>query len=156
MIAGGFSFRRFAPLSDEQIQVRVERQSDADPAKGHVPAYHCGVYLRADGERVGNVMCRIGDTEFLEMYAGHLAYEIDEPHRGHHFAERASRLVSPVFRHHGVDPVWVTCNPDNMASRRTLERLGAEFVETVDLPAGCDMYERGERRKCRYRWTLPA
>ena len=47
-----------------------------------------------------------------------------------------------------------TTTPDNLASRRTCEILGAELVETVELPPGNDMYERGERQKCRYRWVI--
>jgi len=36
---------------------------------------------------------------------------------------------------------WITCNPDNLASRRTCERLGAIFVDTLGS-------------KCRYRLDL--
>ncbi|MGH8317066.1 MAG: hypothetical protein ACREUL_03690 [Steroidobacteraceae bacterium] len=31
--------------------------------------------------------------------------------------------------------LWITCQPDNMASRRTLERLGAEDPLTYGLVA---------------------
>jgi tagatose 1,6-diphosphate aldolase len=60
----------------------------------------------------------------------------------------------PLARRHGLYALWITCNPENVASRRTCELTGAEFVEIVDLPPESDMYERGERRKCRYRLDL--
>ena len=44
--------------------------------------------------------------------------------------------------------VIITCNPDNLPSRRTLERLGGDLLEIVDLPPDNDMYQRGERQKC--------
>jgi len=49
---------------------------------------------------------------------------------------------------------WITCNPDNAASRRTCELAGAVLVEIVDLPEDIDMYQEGERQKCRYRLEL--
>jgi tagatose 1,6-diphosphate aldolase len=31
---------------------------------------------------------------------------------------------------------------------------GAEFIDINDLPPETDMYQEGERQKCRYRLTL--
>jgi tagatose 1,6-diphosphate aldolase len=60
----------------------------------------------------------------------------------------------PLARRHGINPLWITCNPDNHASRRTCERLGATLVEIVPVPVGHTLYQRGEREKCRYRVDL--
>ena len=49
---------------------------------------------------------------------------------------------------------WVTCDPDNVASRRTIERLGARYVETVQVPPGDPLFARGETRKCRFMLQL--
>jgi tagatose 1,6-diphosphate aldolase len=65
-------------------------------------------------------------------------------------------LLLPLARRHGLKDLWITCNPDNLASRRTCELAGAEFVEIVDLPANSGMYRRGDRQKCRYRLDLQA
>jgi len=59
--------------------------------------------------------------------------------------------VAPLAWRNGIVPTWITCNPDNLASRRTCELVGAELIETVALPPGNDMYDRGDRFKCRYR-----
>ena len=45
-----------------------------------------------------------------------------------------------MARRHGLATVWITCNPDNRASRRTCELTGAQLVEIVDLPADNDKY----------------
>ena len=63
-------------------------------------------------------------------------------------------MILPLARWHGFDTLWITCNPDNVASRRTCERLGAEFVGIVDVPPDNDVYEPGGERKCRYRLAL--
>jgi tagatose 1,6-diphosphate aldolase len=46
--------------------------------------------------------------------------------------------------------IWVTCNPDNAASRRTCERLGAQLVDIVAIPKTHPFRSRGETAKCRY------
>jgi tagatose 1,6-diphosphate aldolase len=60
-------------------------------------------------------------------------------------------LLLPAARRLGLDPVWITCDPENAASRRTLEIAGAEFVEIVDVPEDCVIFKGGHPRKCRYR-----
>jgi tagatose 1,6-diphosphate aldolase len=46
------------------------------------------------------------------------------------------------------------CRPENSASRRTCEMVGAELADIVDLPEDHNMYQRGYRQVCRYRLTL--
>ena len=59
--------------------------------------------------------------------------------------------VLPVLAHHDIDPIWITCYPDNMPSSRTCELIGAELINIVDLPKDIDLYLVGDREKCRYR-----
>jgi tagatose 1,6-diphosphate aldolase len=103
---------------------------------------------------VGEIHFRVGTDEKLQRFAGHVGYTVAEDARGHRFASRAIRLLIPLAKRHGLTELWITCNPDNAASRRTCEQPGAVFVEIVDLPVESDMYARGERRKCRYRIDL--
>jgi tagatose 1,6-diphosphate aldolase len=98
----------------------------------------------------GGVGLRVGYTAELELYSGHIGYHVYPPARGRHLAERACRLLLNLARRHEMSELWITCNPDNFASRRTCERLGAQFVETVLIPADHPFYLRGERAKCRY------
>jgi predicted acetyltransferase len=106
------------------------------------------------GSLAGEISFRVGDTEHLRVYGGNVGYVVQPEYRGRHFAARALRLIMPLARRHGLSELWITCNPENIASRRTCEYAGAEFVEIVDLPPHLDMYQRGDRRKCRYRLDL--
>ncbi|MBM3189564.1 MAG: GNAT family N-acetyltransferase [Chloroflexi bacterium] len=105
-------------------------------------------------EQLGSIQLRIGDSEHLRLYAGHIGYGVAPEHRGHHYAARACRLLMPLARSHGFRALWITCDPDNIASRRTCELAGAEFVEIVDLSEDSDMYRNGSRQKCRFRLDL--
>ena len=103
---------------------------------------------------LGGITLRVGRTPSIELYYGHVGYHVFPAARGHHYAQRACRLLLPLARRHGLNPLWITCNPDNLASRRTCERLGMRLVETVAVPGEEALYLRGEREKCRYRLDL--
>lgn len=62
--------------------------------------------------------------------------------------------LPPLARKHGLETLWITCNPDNVASSRTCESLGAEVVEKVDPPRNKNAYRKGERQKLRYKIEL--
>ena len=99
---------------------------------------------------VGGIALRIGTNREIEMFTGNIGYHVYPPARGHHYAERACRLILPIARRHGMEKLWITCNPDNLASRRTCERLGATLVEIVTVPPDHPFRQRGETAKCRY------
>lgn len=152
--AGGFAFLDPGPLRDGDLEVVLTRRSPADSANGRVPSYW--FTLRAAGEDVGMLNFRIGGSFELEQYDGHFAYTVYPQWRGHRYARRACGLLLPLARAHGMQTLWITCHPDNLASRRTCEGLGAVLVEIVMRPiADCGKIElEGDRERCRYRIDL--
>jgi tagatose 1,6-diphosphate aldolase len=149
-----FQFLDPGELRDDDITLHLFATRPADPVRGWVPYYVFHIMIAGTERRAGEVQLRIGDTEHLRLYGGQIAYGVRPEYRGQHFAARAVRLLLPLARRHGFTELWITCNPDNIASRRTCELAGAEFVEIVDLPPHVDMYQEGERQKCRYRLDL--
>jgi predicted acetyltransferase len=117
-----------------------------------VPTYFFRMISGYSEQELGSINLRIGSTPHLEQYAGHIGYGVHAQHRGHHYAARSVMLLTPLARRLGIDPLWITCDPENMASRRSLEIAGAEFVEIVDVPESCGIRKFGGKlRKCRYR-----
>lgn len=147
-------FRDPGRLVDDDLELILADKYAGDPSIGYVPAYKFKMIRAGQDETIGNIDLRIGDTHDLVMYGGHIAYGVDPEHRGHRYAARACRLLLPLAEQHGLTELWITCNPDNIASRRTCELAGAKLVEIVDLPEYNDMYQEGERQKCRYRIDL--
>ena len=142
--------RAFADhATDGEVALELDRVYDTGNSPWGVPAYR--FHILYGGERAGTVSLRIGRSELVLRYAGHVGFGVDPRFRGRALAERAVRLILPLAATHGLSPLWITCNPANLASRRVLERLGAEYVETVSLPADYDTYAEGEREKCRFR-----
>ena len=106
------------------------------------------------GEELGNINLRVSSIPHIERYAGHVGFAVHEEHRGHRYAARSVALLVPIAKELGFAALWITCDPENAASRRTLELAGAEFVETVDVPSDCIIFQNDHLRKCRYRLDL--
>ncbi|MDI9636267.1 GNAT family N-acetyltransferase [Geitlerinema splendidum] len=149
-----FEFHDPGKLLDDRLELILVERYSGDPNLGYVPAYKFKLICQAPEEEVGKIDLRIGNTHDLIMYGGHIAYSVNPEHRGHRFAARACRLLFPLAKQHGLKELWITCNPNNIASRRTCEIAGATLVEIVNLPEYSDMYLEGERQKCRYRVEL--
>ena len=139
-----------ATLSSGEVSLRFVRVVPGEPSRGFVPYYHFRI-LAADGADVGHINFRVGDTDHVRVCAGHIGFEILEAFRGHGYALQACRAIAP-FVSSVYDAVTLTCDPNNHASRRTIERLGACFIDEVAVPAGDPHYARGSRSKRRYKW----
>jgi predicted acetyltransferase len=117
-----------------------------------VPTYFFQMLSQYSEDELGTINLRVGSNAHIERYAGHIGYGVHPAHRGHHYAARSLTLLVPLAHKLKIDPLWITCDPDNMASRRSLEIAGAEFVEIVQVPKDCGIRRFGGRmRKCRYR-----
>lgn len=115
-----------------------------------VPTYHFAMVEPDSGEAMGMISLRIGKTPHIRLYAGHIGYHVLPPFRGHRLAGRACRLLLPVARTHGISQLVITCSPDNIPSKRTIEHLGARNVGTVIVPRTDPLYAQGHRVKLRY------
>jgi predicted acetyltransferase len=138
-------------LVDGDLILTVSRHIPEDPSKDWVAAYEFEMREGSSTDVVGTVNFRAQVHPLLESYRGQIGYNVESSHRGRHYAERAVRLLLPFIRRHGFSSIWITCNPENWASRRTCERLGATLVEIVALPETEEMFAAGDRQKCRYR-----
>ncbi len=117
-----------------------------------VPTYFFRMMSIDREEEMGTVNLRIGSTPHVERYAGHIGYGVHAAYRGHHYAARSVVLLRPLACSLGIDPIWITCDPENTASRRSLEIAGAELIEIVDVAEDCGIRKYGGKaRKCRYR-----
>ncbi len=144
-------------MRDDELILRLAGKIRADHKRGFVPFYKFEMVHAEDGTVMGGINLRIGNTENLLLFAGHIGFTVLEPFRGRHYAARSCRLIIPVIRHHKLDPAWLTCNVDNEPSKRTMELIGAKYVETVTMPDDYPYapdYPPDSRSKRRYRWDV--
>lgn len=148
-----FNFRQPAEMRDGELALTLAATQTATESLWNVPAYIFHMRHIPTGVTMGRVTFRATDTDWIINYTGHIGYRVDEAFRGRRYAERSCRLLLPFIRAHRPE-IWITCAPDNLGSMRTIERLGATFVEVVDVPADYPIGPGISRRKRRYHLQL--
>jgi predicted acetyltransferase len=144
-----FNFREPPVMQDGDLALALYATQNAADSLWSVPAYIFHIRHVPTGATAGRVTFRVTDTDWIVNYTGHIGYRVDEAFRGQRYAEQSCRLLLPFIRMHRPQ-IWITCAPDNFGSMRTIERLGASFVEVVDVPADYPIGPGIARRKRRY------
>ena len=153
MMRKQFPFLKTYDLKTDEIELRLDQTLEGDEEKGWAPSYRFFI-CSPKGEEMGVCDLRVGYSENL-YYAGNIGYTVYEGFRGRHYAAKACLLLFALARRHGMKEVIITCNPDNIASAKTCERVGGELIETAELPPDNPMrVEDGEMHKRIYRVRL--
>ncbi|QGH34477.1 GNAT family N-acetyltransferase [Gracilibacillus salitolerans] len=147
-----FEFFDFDVIKGEEIDLHLMNTVPGNKEKDWVPAYHFNITLSGLTEPIGKIDIRIGHNENL-YYGGHIGYSVKKEYRGNRYAAKAVLLIKKVAHTHELEKLFITCNPDNIPSRKTCEFVGANLLEIVDVPEDNDMYQRGEKEKCIYEWV---
>jgi predicted acetyltransferase len=97
-----------------------------DPRTPRPAAWVTGTYLwMVDGDEVaGRISLRHVLTPWLREVGGHIGYAVRPSARRRGHATRALALMLPIAAEHGIDPVLVTCDDTNVASRKVIEANG--------------------------------
>lgn len=143
----------FDYLTDNEIDLVIRERTPEDEEKGYVPAYIYAIYRHKSATCVGIIDIRLGYNTNI-YYGGNIGYQIEEPYRGNNYAVKACKLIKQVAKANQLNRLYITCNPNNIASRRVCEKLGLILLEQTSLPVDNDLYKRGEREVCIYEWTI--
>lgn len=132
--------REFSYIEGDTLALRL---IDTYEGKGEeLPFYWWEILLKSSNTAVGKISLRLGHN-YHSYYNGNIGYEIDEAYRGNHYALSACQLVLPAARYHGMEKLCFTCDYDNVASYKTIEKLGATLVEVVHPPKDWIYYYEG-------------
>ncbi|WP_251067033.1 GNAT family N-acetyltransferase [Streptomyces sp. ISL-36] len=115
---------------------RLREQSDRTRplAEGWVHATHW--WIVEDGQYVGAIDLRHELNDFLLRAGGHIGYSIRPSARRRGLATWALGAVLPEARALGLDRLLVTCDDDNIASARTIERNGGVLEDVRETEIG--------------------
>lgn len=124
---------------------------DIDLPNGWDPYY---IYLiMVDEVEIGRITLRTNYSD-LTYYTGHIGYEIYEPFRRNGYGFKALKMIQSKIEEIGYDFVWLSCNPNNIASKKIIQQV-AQFIEEVVVPEEFMIYlNEDEKRKEVYKWTL--
>ena len=123
-------------LNDGEIWLSLIKIADNKDKPGWLPAYHFNIMQ--GNKVVGLCDLRIGHNRNT-FYGGNIGYEVYEDYRGNHYAQKACRILFKLARMNDMHCVFITCNPENIASDKTLQSLNGDFIGTVILPEDNDM-----------------
>ena len=147
-------------LEDDVVELRLLRiigPADASERPlaaqflANAPEYRFAIHRQRDGLRVGRIHLRITHDEIVLRAIGHAGYAVDDAHQRLGYATRAVRLIQQLARAHALSPLWILIAPDNVASRRTVERAGFQLVGIVDASPEALAIDVVPV-VCRYRW----
>ena len=102
--------------------LRAEALEETPRPAGFVPC--TTLWWVEDDEYLGRLAIRHRLTPHLLDFGGHIGYDVRSSarRRGHATAMLAAAL--PVARELSIDSALVTCDVDNIGSRRTIEKNG--------------------------------
>lgn len=105
-----------------------QRDPEAARPRAYVPFTELWMVER--GEYLGRISLRHELNELLYEWGGHIGYAVRPSARRRGVASRALLLMIEHCRQRGLDAVLVTCDVDNVASRRTIEGAGGDYEDT--------------------------
>ena len=142
---------KFDVIESDELVLRIIEKNPGDDKM--IPFYYYDIFRKSDMQAVGKISVRIGNN-FHSYYNGHIGYEIFEEYRGQGLACKACREVLSAARFHSMDFVYLTCDESNIPSQKTIERLGAEFVECAEVPREYFAWQEGMERQLIYKLKL--
>lgn len=104
-----------------------------------------------DNHEVGRIVLREGrDDE--RYFDGHIAYHIEPEYRGHYYSYHACLLLKDMI---DKEHLIITCDPQNIASQKVINKLGCEFLERKTIPHEIrHWFSQNEKEKLIYKWRL--
>ncbi len=103
-------------------------------ANNFVPTNMYLLYRESDHRLIGMVQFRKELNEYIYNYAGHIGYGVRPSERQKGYAKMGLYLVLLEAKKLGLERVMVDCEPDNIASQRTIKALGGELDHRVFEP----------------------
>ncbi len=147
-------FRKLKPeYSDGEIDLIPLNLYPPEREMGFGRNYDFMITEHGKRYEIGRISLRVGESACV-YYFGHIGYHIDPPYRGHHYARKACELLRPLITLHGKETVVITCDPDNLPSRKTCIALGCELERIVDVPLYIQRRWEISAVKCRYIWHM--
>lgn len=128
-----FQFLEFNDLKDDEIKLVLKSKELPDYEKGILPGYGFSIIHINDNEDIGVIYFAVDNTR-RQYLRGHLSYGVSPNYSGYNYAMKACKLIKQVAIAHGFKSLFIGAGHDNIASRKTIEKLGARLITVEDVP----------------------
>ena len=127
VIHGGFNLAEFT--IEEWIQF-INNIKDIDTGtSGYVSAHT--FFALVDGKIVGIVNARHNLNDYLLNYDGHIGYSVRKNERNKGYEKSMLKYACSFLFSLGLDKILVTCDHENIASKKTIESCGGILENIV-------------------------
>ena len=89
-------------------------------------------WFLSQGGIIGTCNLRHQLNDFLKSYGGHVGYSIRPSQRGEGYGTQILRLALEKARTLGIGRVLITCDDDNIASVRVIEKNSGKLADKVN------------------------
>lgn len=138
----------------ETIDLMKIKYVSCKEAYDHIATVYYEILLHKTNIVVGQIDLRLTMNDFMYYY-GNVGYTIKKEYRGNHYALKACEMIKIIAKDvYNLSELIITCDPENIASFKTLEKLGCQYTETIDVPVTHELYWKGEKRKAVFKLSL--
>lgn len=114
------------------VRALLAKVDRATLAPGRVP--ETVLWLVEGDEFLGRISIRHELTEELRQVGGHIGYEIRPSRRRRSYGRTILALALPRAKALGLQCALVTCDADNIGSKKIIEHNGGKLESTVAIP----------------------
>ena len=138
------------PVVDLRLSYFLSEKESSDG----VACVYFDICLHDRYKAIGSIDLRLTMNEMMYYY-GHIGYSILKKYQGNHYAYEACKVLMKIAKEeYKLKELIITCNPDNIASYKTIKKLNANLVEIAKVPSDHELYQKGVRYKCIFKINL--
>lgn len=112
----------------------ISRQAKPDVLRRGMNPNEIWLLMDEHDRLCGFGQLRVIETEDVLTWAGHIGYSVPPPLRGKGYATVLLKLLLDMAFRRGLTSVLLTCDTDNDASRRVIEKCGGRFDGLYMVP----------------------
>lgn len=107
-------------IEDEEIELRTKNDNI-------INSYN--IYIKETNELIGYIIYR---GYHKDVKLGDIGSVIYPKYRGHGFAAKALVLLSKYLNENNIADFWITCNENNIPSKKTIEKLAQKNPKKIE------------------------
>lgn len=115
--------------------LKILRQAETDPLAGMAPSSQFWL-ISADQRYLGDVDIRHCLNDSLRRFGGHIGYKIRPSERRKGYGALICRLGIEKARKRQIGDILITCDDDNIGSRKIIEANGGVLRDKIDNGRG--------------------
>ncbi|MFH0929672.1 MAG: GNAT family N-acetyltransferase [Candidatus Moraniibacteriota bacterium] len=120
-------------LIDGDLELRFKEKRKTMILRSCVQEYVFELHLADTNQKIGAIKLRPKLISELREYGGHIEYEVAKKFRGNNYAARSCILLFPLMRKFKINPIIITCDPANIVSIKTIEKIGGKLISTKNI-----------------------